>query len=325
MQKRLYVIWILLISGLSLVMAEGNGGFSGAFLRIGLGARALAMGNAQVASANNGYGIYYNPAALPNIDRKRFSASYNSMSLDRKFSYLGIAIPLKPFAGASAGWIHSGVGNLLAYNSNGEQVGELDHGFNAFYFGFGMRIIALAQADQHLMGLPSDLISIGIAVKFLHEGLSDKEDFDYSGSGVGVDLGVLLKPYPGFALGYQLKDLNANLSSNTDKIFERGSSLDNDFPVTQKVGIFYRLPWYGISAAYDFEWSDVGEEKHHVGMEINGGIAAARIGYDNDHLTLGGGLYFRAYKKAYMMLDYAFLSSVIDEGVSHVFSWQFLF
>ena len=54
-------------------------------------------------------------------------------------------------------------------------------------------------------------------------------------------------------------------------------------------------------------------------------IASGRLGYDNNHFTFGGGLEFRMIKKLYMMLDYAFLDDVEDEGVSHVFSWQFLF
>ncbi|RMG38972.1 MAG: hypothetical protein D6732_04660 [Methanobacteriota archaeon] len=256
---------------------------------------------------------------------KRFSASYSNMSLDRKFNFIGLTLPLPPYAGASIGWINSGVTNLTAYNSNGQEAGDLDHGLNALYFSFGLRLIALAQADKQLMGLPSDLVSIGISIKFLREGLDDNEEFNYKGSGFGVDLGLLIKPHPMVSLGYQVKDINADLESNTDNIFDRGSVLSNKFPLTQRVGLFLQFPWYGISTAYDFEWSDVGEEKHHLGLEVKGNIAAARVGYDNDRLTFGGGLHFRAYKKMYMLLDYAFLSSVVDEGGSHVFSWQFLF
>ncbi|RMG21082.1 MAG: hypothetical protein D6732_27655, partial [Methanobacteriota archaeon] len=88
MHKLTYLTGFILLLMMP-VLAEGNGSFAGAFLRIGLGARALAMGNAQVASANTGYGLYYNPAALPNVVNKRFSASYSNMSLDRKFNFIG--------------------------------------------------------------------------------------------------------------------------------------------------------------------------------------------------------------------------------------------
>ena len=307
------------------LLAEGNGSFSGAFLRIGLGARGMAMGNAQVATANNGYGAYYNPAALPVLENRQFAMSYSSMSLDRRFNYVGIAIPMKPVAGASFGWINSGVGDLRSYNSIGEDTGEFNHGLNAIYGSFGLKLIALAQADKQLMSLPADLINIGLSVKFLLEDVSDNEEFNYDGSGFGVDLGLLLNLHRNFKVGYQLKDLNASLSSNTNDLFERGSSLDNNFPTTQKVGVYYNTPLEWASVAYDFEWSNKGTEKHHVGAELRSDIATGRFGYDHDHLTLGGGLIFSATRGIRMALDYAFIDDVVDEGVSHVFSWRFLF
>ena len=325
MDKKLFLILFLLISTSAILHAEGNGGFAGAFLRIGLGARALAMGNAQVANPENGYGGYYNAAGLPYLPKKTFSISYSSMSLDRRFNYVGLATPLPPFGGVSAGWIYSGVTNIRAYDSRGEDVGGLDHGLHAIYLSFGFKILAMLQQSGQFKGLPSDLISIGISMKYLREGLDDNEEFKYSGKGFGADLGILIKPHKEFAFGYQLKDLNAKLESNTNDIFERGSTLENKFPITQKLGIFYHTPLDWACVAYDFEWSDAGEEKHHFGAELVSKIASGRLGYDNDHFTFGGGLEFRMIKRVYMMLDYAFLDDVEDEGVSHVFSWQFLF
>lgn len=307
------------------IHAEGSGGFSGAFLRVGLGARALAMGNAQVATADHGYGVYYNPAALPNLKNRCFSLSYSNMSLDRKFNFIGFSLPLPPFAGASIGWINSGVGDLRAYDSNGTDVGEVNHGLNAIYAAFALKIIALAQKDKQLTNVSPDLINIGVAVKILREDLDDKANFDYKGNGFGIDFGALLKPHPKLTIGYQLKDINASLKSNTNDLFERGSDLDNAFPLTQKAGLFYHTPLNWLSVAYDFEWNNKGTSKHHLGAELRNSIASGRLGYDNDHFTIGGGLEFKAYKKLYMTLDYAFVDSVIDEGASHVFSWQFLF
>ncbi|NIW80109.1 MAG: hypothetical protein GWN16_11910 [Calditrichae bacterium] len=285
----------------------------------------MAMGNAQVASANDGYGMYYNPAALPNLQKKQFLASYSSMSLDRQFNYIGFALPLRGIAGASAGWINSGVNDLRSYNSIGEDTGQINHGLNAIYFSFAAKIIALAQADKALMSLPSDLINIGVTAKFIREDIDDDADFDYKGQGFGIDLGVLIKLHQDWRIGYQLKDLNANLRSNTDDIFERGSQLDNDFPLTQKAGVFYKTPFSWLVVAYDFEWSNKGEERHHIGTELTADGVAGRIGYDNDRFTVGGGIKFQTFKETYMSLDYAFMDDVVDEGISHVFSWRFLF
>ncbi len=309
----------------SFSFAEGNGGFAGSFLRIGLGARALGMGNAQVAGAVNGFGMFYNPAALPRLQNRLFSLSYSFLSLDRRFDYIGISAPLPPFAGFSVGWIYSGVTDLRSYNSRGEDTGELSNGLNAVYFSFGLNLIQMIQQSGQLKGARPDLLSIGLSVKYLRESVDDHADFNYVGSGLGVDLGVMVTPAESFSFGYQIKDINSNLRSNTNKIFERGSITKNRFPLIQKVGIWYRTPYKGVSLAYDFEWSDAGQEKHHVGAEFATRGAVGRVGYDNNHLTLGGGLDFRVYRHIKLLLDYAFVDSVIDEGVSHVFSWQFIF
>ncbi len=325
MFQRIMGLFVIILFAAGPAGAEGSGGFAGSFLRIGLGARGMAMGNAQVADAGNGYGVYYNPAGLPHLENRQFALSYSQMSLDRNFNYIGLAVPLKGVAGAAIGWINSGVGDLRSYNSSGEDTGEIDHGLNAIYAAFAFKLIALAQADKQLMHLPQDLISIGLAVKFLREGIDDNADFSYDGSGLGLDVGVMIKPHANFAIGYQVKDLNASLTSNTNDIFDRGTEVGNNFPVTQKVGAFFRTPLPWLAVAYDFEWNNKGTERHHLGAELSSDIAIGRLGYDDDHFTLGGGLKFNAYKKLRMALDYAFVDDVVDEGVSHVFSWRFLF
>lgn len=307
-----YLSYLLLV-GLffNLLKAEGNGGYAGAFLRIGLDARSVAMGNAQVATADHGFGFYYNPAALPFL--KNFSAnfSYSFLSLDRRFSYIGLAAPLKPQAGMSLGWIYSGVGDIQGYDSRGMESDKISHGLHAIYFSFGIFII------------PQKL-AIGLNAKYLRESLSDP-GFDYSGTGFGGDLGIFCKPLADLALGYQVKDLNAKLKSNTNKIFERGLDRDNEFPISQRLGFFYQTPIRWARVAYDFEWSTAGQEKNHIGVEFTIPGVAARFGYDNDHVTFGAGLHIDRYLKLKATLDYAFVASIVDEGASHLFSWQLAF
>ncbi len=321
---------VILMSGLAAffptaAQAGGNGGFAGAFLRMGLGARAQALGDAQVASPEGGYGSFYNPAGLSLLKHATASLSYSSLALDRRFYYLGVALPLRGFAGLSAGWIYSGVGNLRSYNSIGQDTGGIDHGLHAVYFSFGLSLIGVAQQSAQLKGLPADLLSVGISVKFLRETLNDRADFNYKGTGVGVDLGVLAHPVPFLWLGYQLKDVGSQLKSNTNTIFERGTSLDNQFPISQRVGAKLATPWRGLAALYDFEWSDAGARDHHLGAEWQGPGVDLRLGYDDNRLTAGLGFDFRALHKLNLVLDYAFVDDAFGEGATHVFSWQFLF
>jgi len=323
--KQLQFVIVMLVGFGSFCFAEGNGGFAGSFLRIGLGARGIAMGDAQVATAENAFGSYYNAASSPYLKKSTFALSYSSMSLDRRFNYIGFASPLKPFAGFSVGWIYSGVGDIRAYDSRGVDVGEINHGLHSIQFSFGIKIIPMLQQSNKMKNVSPDLISVGILMKYVREDLGDNADFNYSGKGFGIDLGLMIKPVKELSLGYQIKDLNSKLESNTNDIFDRGTTLENKFPITQRVGVFYHTPvdWWAL--AYDFEWSDAGGKKHHLGTELIFREAALRLGYDDDHFTFGAGVQFRVYKKVGFILDYAFIGDVEDEGASHVFSWQFLF
>jgi hypothetical protein len=266
-----------------------------------------------VAIPADGYSFFYNPAGLPYLQSRAANFSYNFLSLDRRFNFVGFSTPVKPSAGFSVGWIYSGVGNVMSYNSIGQQTGEIDQGLHAIYLSFGVMLIP-------------NRLSIGISGKFLIERISDEENsFDYKGNGFGADFGVLFRVNTWLSLGYQLKDLNAKLKSNTDDIFERGMDLDNKFPLSNRAGIFLKTPLDWARVAYDFEWSDAGEEKYHFGLEFISPSASGRIGYDNNHLTFGGGLNFTTALGINASLNYAFVNSIIDEGVSHIFSWELKF
>jgi hypothetical protein len=308
---RLVLVTLFLLGNIFSTFAEGNGGYSGAFLRLGLGARAIAMGNAQVGTAEDGFGFFYNAAALPLLEKISANLSYSFLSLDRRFSYVGISLPLKPQAGFSLGWIYSGVGDIVSYNSRGEQSGEIDHGLHAVYFSFGLSIIP-------------NRLTAGISAKYLLENLSDPE-IDYDGKGFGADLAVMLKATRSLSIGYQIKDINGKLKSNTNNIFERGLEKENKFPISHRLGFHYVTPVSWARIAYDFEWSTAGEEKNHFGIEFLSSGVAGRLGYDNDHLTVGAGLEIDRFFGIKAILDYAFVDSVIDEGTTHVFSWQFAF
>ncbi|MDP9041507.1 MAG: PorV/PorQ family protein [Bacteroidota bacterium] len=71
--------------------------YSNEFLNIGAGARGMSMGNAQVASVNDGTAGYWNPAALADI---RTSPQLNLMHAEYfagigKYDYANLVLPLK--------------------------------------------------------------------------------------------------------------------------------------------------------------------------------------------------------------------------------------
>jgi len=305
---------LLIISVLIPVCVFGseNGGYAGSFLRMGLGARSISMGNTGVAFPTTAYSAFYNPAAYGNIEDHLVGLSYSFLSLDRRFEYISYSMRVPPGAGFSIGWIESGVGDIVSYNSIGEASGEINHSSNAVYFSFGRRF--------------GDKLSVGVSVKILFESINDgTTEFDYSANGVGFDFGFIYLISEQLIVGGQVKDINSKLKANTDQIFERGGTTIDVFPVTYKIGAYYVTPLEWLKAAYDFEWSDKGLKKHHLGVEaIHGENLALRVGINGSDPVFGAGLAFKIMKTL-SYLDYAFVPSLIDEGSNHVFSWQIIF
>ncbi len=250
MKKNIFVVWILLLP--AILFASENGGYAGSFLRMGVGARAISMGNTGVAHPTNAYSTFYNPASFGLIEDHLVGLSYSFLSLDRRFEFVSFSMKVPPEAGFSIGWIESGVGDLKSYNSIGEITGDINQTANAVYFSFGRKF--------------SDKLSVGVSLKILFEFINDGTDeFDYSSNGVGLDLGILYKINDDLILGGHVKDINSKFKANTDKIFERGGTTIDKFPVSSRIGAFYHTPLQWLRAAYDFEWSNKGLKKHHLG------------------------------------------------------------
>ncbi len=306
----LAVIFVSLI--ITHIQADDNGGYAGAFLRMGLGARSIAMGNTGIAENPTACGAFYNPAIFGFMEGKMVGLSHSFLSLDRHVNYISFSMKVQPGAGFSISWMETGVGDLKSYNSIGQETGDINQTANAVYFSFGRTF--------------TEKLSVGVSIKILWEFINDGTDeFDYSANGVGIDLGVIYKLTDDLTLAYQLRDIKSKFKANTDKIFELGGTTIDQFPLINKVGASYITPFDWIKVNYEFEWSDKDAYKHHLGTEaLWGQNLALRLGFDDLNFTFGAGIDF-SFLGTISFLDYAFVPSIFDEGSSHIFSWQIAF
>ncbi|NOX88410.1 MAG: PorV/PorQ family protein [Calditrichaeota bacterium] len=307
--KRVFINTLLILTFFtaSLLFADGNGGYAGAFMRIGLGARHQALGNSAIAAPVDAYSFYYNPALSAFQSKRIFTLSHSFMSLDRKFDFIGFSTKVPPGAGFSLGWIHSGVGDIQGYNMIGEKTGNIDHNLNAIYFNFA-RIFA-------------GKFAVGLTIKHIREDMGFGED-NYNASGWGWDFGAAFVINEKITVAASLRDVGSKLTANTDKLFQFGGTTVFNFPKIWSVGATYLTPVRWLRVNYAFQGTKY-DQSHHFGLEATyHNILALRLGYNRDKLTFGAGMGFTLWK-FFSTLDYAFLPSVVDEGASHVFSWQF--
>src|SRR5580765_128324 len=75
---------------------------SATFLRIGIGARAVGMGETFVAVANDPSAIYWNPAGLASLQRRELSFSHVQWPADVHFEHLTLILPSRRFGGSIA-------------------------------------------------------------------------------------------------------------------------------------------------------------------------------------------------------------------------------
>lgn len=293
-----------------------NGGYAGAFLRMGLGADAISQGDAYTARAANGFASYYNPAGLSFLKERTVAVSYSSLALDRSVNYLGLTFPLKPTAGLAVGWINAGVTDIDGRDYDGNHYDYLSFYDNAFTFAFSNKF--------------SEYVAAGVGVKVLY-GLYPKaleDDKALTANGVGFDFGLMVKPHKTVSLGLQVRDINGKYGWDSSDFYSEGTSKNDKFPRIYKLGAAF-FPNEEIAVEYDFEMSDKKALEHHFGLEYiipykPGYDFMMRTGYDNDVPTFGFGFTF-AIGSVKSRLDAAYILENVAPDDTMIFSWTFLY
>ncbi len=291
------ILFVLLtILALQYSVFAQSAGLSGlSFLKIGTGARNIALGDNGATLANDATAIFYNPANLYAASSEVF-VMHNTWIQDVaaeaiavKFSFLGL-----PF----------GIG-LNSTSVTGFEIrtiaGEPEGTFNAHYFA--------GTVGTAVEILPS--LSVGAAMKYLYENLYSDES-----TGLGFDFGA----------SYRISD---NLSSSAVvRNIGTMSELRNQktkLPTEMRFGAAYILPviqnLFSSSVSAEYQKYTATTDTHiNFGVEtVYNSIAALRLGYMTAYESKGftAGLGFRWN---IIDVDYAFTPFKYSLGSSHTVS-----
>src|SRR5882724_2505151 len=122
--KRLLLLACLGV-GCGSAQAADPGTTSANFLKLGIGPRAIAMGNAQVGLANDVYATYWNPAGLAGLGTPEAGFVQNQYLQNISEQYLAFAYP-KTRAGAFAGSLtYLNAGTFPGYDAAGNPIGNV--------------------------------------------------------------------------------------------------------------------------------------------------------------------------------------------------------
>ena len=285
--------------------------YAGEFISLGVGARALAMGGAFVALANDVTAGYWNPAALSRIDYPEFILMHDSEfgSLVNN-DYAAVAIPVGTSTSLGLSIIRVGVDDIAdTRNAGVDANGNITYDPAQFTRVDPGRVTYFNAADWALYFTyshrQSEIFSYGANVKLIRRDLAE-----YSAMGIGFDIGFWYHPYEDLAFGANLQDITTTLVAwNTGR--------NELISPTVKLGSAYFIDLLGgrIAPAADV---DVRFENRrsasmaHVGpvsFDFHGGmeyafrnLIALRAGYsDVKQLTLGAGVHFPK-----LNIDYSF-------------------
>lgn len=308
-----------------------EGSHAAEFLSHGVGARALGMGSSFVSIADDATAVYWNPAGLVQIQRRAFATMYSdsfgavqggfpSKGLV-EYNFVSYVQQIEGIGSMGISWIRLGVDDIpyttfMDVNGNGhlgdfldkdgdgvKDPGELyiDRPEVAGYFSNVDNALLISYARQ-----VHPIFSIGGNLKLLRQSL-----FENSGNGLGLDLGLMLKPFDRLHIGAMLADATGTqIHWNTpDKpIFTR----DHRF----RLGMSYRisLPMVGkVTLGVDLETDrkDLQTDRGTERIFRFGGeywlfdVVALRIGAEGAKFGAGAGIHLRFGETA-LFADYAF-------------------
>lgn len=180
------IVTLLFIGGLALAAAPARAQevVGAAFLKIGAGARAAAMGNAYTALAGDDVNaLYWNPAGLGSLKKMELGFTHAQWLLDTRYNFAAFSLPVN---GASYGFddlkgsFAVGVMDLSVDGIDSRAADRsaqpgIDAGDRAFMIGTGI---------NHR---PSGL-NAGLGVKYIQSEIAD-----YNAQTFAIDLGMLYK------------------------------------------------------------------------------------------------------------------------------------
>jgi hypothetical protein len=245
-------------------------GLAGAAMRMGFGARGIAMGNSMTAVINGDLQSYYNPAIVPFQSEPTIVAAYGVLSLDRRLNYLSYTKNLKPSAGLSLSIINAGVGNIDGRNRDGIHTETYSTSENAFMLTFGLK--------------PDPNFSFGLNVKILYYSLFE----GIKSTSAAIDVGFIYLLSQEITLGAVVQDINAKYKWETSSLYGiNGNTSVERFPLRKRIGISWIPADYSLIFSGEFEvigsasFARIGSEVElFKDIHIRGGIDQIALNAD---------------------------------------------
>jgi len=281
-------LFALLVTLVSVLRADYDGGVPGMFLNYGGSPRTLAMGKAFCGLADDAEAGYFNPAGLVQLNSQNIKLAH-SFLYDMRMEYVAYGLPTRNYGSFGLTLINLGAEGIDSRDINNNKFGSSAYAENAYVFSY-------AYAPWHWMG-------IGANLKVISKNLAL-----YSWLGPGADLGLMFTVPKPLSFGIFAQNLWS------PRMVDLNSRVVETYPITLRAGTAARLFKGRIAVALDvvkiMNHPSFAEHsfKPHGGVEfqIIPDVLAQRIGVDMNEVSVGLGLK-KVWGNAALGVDYAFL------------------
>lgn len=288
-------------------------------LSIPVGSRALGMGGAFVAVADDATAMYWNPAGIGPLTQNEFVFMHSEWLADIRFDFVGLVFPLR------------GLGTV-GFNFSAMTMDEMDITTEYEPEGTGETF----SAGSFVAGISfarnlTDNFSIGATGKYVSENI-----WNSTASGLAIDIGTLfVTPFRGIRLGASIsnfgqkmqilgddllvqKDIDAGMAGNNESVNAYLASDKFDMPLTMRIGISTEIintDFNKLLLAIDGLHPNDNTESINIGGEyttlknivaVRGGIKSIGLKDREEKYSIGGGInYFLGGGKR-IKIDYAY-------------------
>ncbi len=290
-----------------------SGSVGAQFLKIGVGSRYLGMGEAAVATKGDVFSLYWNPAALSELEGQEIGFARVDWLLDVNLNYVAYARRIEGFGVFALG--------MTALTAPEMEVTTIDQQEGTGqYYDASSYAIEVGYAREL-----TDKFAFGGGIKFIQERI-----FRETASTFAFDFGTML--YTGFRtlrLGMNISNLGGQERFDGPNLGVpyRGDNTDNskppqdariavedyDLPLIFRVGMSYDVEFESTSRltlASEMKHPNDNEQQASLGAEYSYNDhfflrSGYKFNYSEEGLTLGAGLQAPIFNESSITIDYA--------------------